>query len=130
MTDKDLMQHVQNALEWEPSVDARDIGVSVHDGVVTLRGTVASYAQKIGAERVALRVYGVKAVADDLAVALASIFQKTDTEIAHAAVNALQWHTTVPDDRVTVTVKDGRVTSPAPSSGSIRRTQPPGRSTT
>ena len=64
MLDKDLQQHVQNALDWEPIVDAKDIGVSVDRGVVTLRGNVASYVEKIAAERAALRVYGVKAVAD------------------------------------------------------------------
>jgi osmotically-inducible protein OsmY len=110
MIDKDLKQHVQNALDWEPSVDAKDIGVSVDEGVVTLRGNVASYTEKIAAERVALRVYGVKAVANDLVVRLASVYQRTDTEIAQAAVNALKWHTTVPDDRVTLTVKDGWIT--------------------
>jgi osmotically-inducible protein OsmY len=110
MIDKDLKQHVQNALDWEPSVEAKDIGVSVDQGVVTLRGNVASYAEKIAAERVALRVYGVKAIADDLVVHLASIYQRTDTEIAQAALNALKWHTTVPDDRVTLTVKDGWIT--------------------
>lgn len=109
MTDKDLKQHVQNALDWEPSVDTKDIGVSVDEGVVTLRGNIASYTEKIAAERVALRVYGVKAVANDLAVHVASAYQRTDTEIAQAAVSALKWHTVVPDDRVTVTVKDGQI---------------------
>lgn len=110
MIDKDLKRHVENALDWEPSVDAKDIGVSVHDGVVTLRGNVASYAEKVAAERVARRVYGVKAVADDLVVHLASLHQRTDTEIAQAAVNAVTWRTTVPDNRVTVTVRDGWIT--------------------
>jgi osmotically-inducible protein OsmY len=110
MIDKDLKQHVQNALDWEPSVDTKDIGVSVEEGVVTLRGNVASYTEKIAAERVALRVYGIKAVANDLTVHVASAYQRTDTEIAQAAVSALKWHTVVPDDRVTVTVKDGRIT--------------------
>jgi len=110
MTDKDLKQHVQNALDWEPSLDAKDIGVSVDEGVVTLRGNVASYTEKIATERSALQVYGVRAVANDLVVRLASIYQRTDTEIAQAAVNALKWHTTVPDDRVTLTAKDGWIT--------------------
>jgi osmotically-inducible protein OsmY len=110
MLDKDLQQLVQNALDWEPIVDAKDIGVSVDGGVVTLRGHFASYVEKIAAERAALRVYGVKAVADDLVVQLASMYQRTDTEIAQAALNALKWHTTVPDDRVTVTVKEACVT--------------------
>lgn len=107
MMDKDLKQHVESALDWEPSVEAKDIGVSVDGGVVTLRGNVRSYIEKLMAERVALRVYGAKAVANDLTVHVASTYKRTDTEIAQAAVSALRWHTMVPDDRVTVTVKDG-----------------------
>ena len=107
MTDNDLKQHVQSALDWEPSLDAKDIGISVDEAVVTLRGNVASYAEKVTAERVALRVYGVKAVANDLAVHLVSAFERTDTEIAQAAVAALKWNTMVPNDRVTVTVNNG-----------------------
>jgi len=107
MTDNDLKQHVQSALDWEPSLDAKDVGISVDEAVVTLRGNVASYAEKVTAERVALRVYGVKAVANDLAVHLVSAFERTDTEIAQAAVAALKWNTMVPNDRVTVTVNNG-----------------------
>jgi osmotically-inducible protein OsmY len=114
MIDTDVQQHVENALGWEPSVDPADIGVSVDEGVVTLRGHVRSYAEKLMAERVALRVYGVKAVANDLVVHVASAFQRRDTEIAQAAVSALKWHTVVPDDRVTVTVKDGWITLAGP----------------
>ena len=110
MTDTDLRQHVQNALDWEPSVDARDIGVSVNEGVVTLRGNVSSYTAKVMAERVALRVYGAKAVANDLLVRLVSGHERTDTEIAQAAVAALKWHTVVPDDHVTLTVEEGWIT--------------------
>ena len=58
MTDRKLQEDVQQALDWEPSVDAADIGVSVEDGVVTLRGDVKTYAEKAAAERVALGVYG------------------------------------------------------------------------
>ncbi len=110
MTDRELKQHVENALEWEPSIDQKDIGVSADQGVVTLRGTVPSYSEKLTAERVALRVYGVKAVANDLTVHVATAYQRTDTDIAQAVVSALRWHSAVPDDRVTVTVKDGWIT--------------------
>lgn len=110
MTDNELKGHVQNALDWEPSVDGSDIGVSVDDSVVTLRGNVASYAEKMTAERAALHVYGVKAVANDLAVHIGNLFQRTDTEIAHAAVAALKWNTVVPNDRITVTVANGWLT--------------------
>jgi osmotically-inducible protein OsmY len=107
MTNKDLKQLVEGALDWEPSLDAKDIGVSVDDGVVTLRGNVVSYAEKVTAERVALRVYGVKAVANDLVVHLVTGFERTDTEVAQAAVTALKWNTIVPSDRITVTVNSG-----------------------
>jgi osmotically-inducible protein OsmY len=107
MTDKDLKQNVERALEWEPSLDAKDIGVAVDSGVVTLRGNVASYTEKLTAERVTLAVYGVKAVANDLAVHISDILKRTDTEIAHAAVNAIGWHSLIPKDRITVTVTNG-----------------------
>ena len=112
MTDNELKQHVQSALDWEPSVDATDIGVSVDEGVVTLRGNVGSYVEKLGAERVVLRVYGVKALANDLVVHVVSGYERTDTEIAQAALAALKWNTTVPHERamVTVTVKSGQLT--------------------
>jgi osmotically-inducible protein OsmY len=71
---------------------------------------VGSYAEKATTERVALRVYGVKAVADDLEVRLASGYERTDTDIAQAAVAALKWNTVVPPDRVTVAVTKGWVT--------------------
>ena len=107
MIDTELKQHVQSALDWEPSLDASDLGVSVDQGVVTLRGNVGSYAQKITAERVALRVYGVKALANDLTVHLASLYERTDTEVAQAVVAALKWNTMVPNERVSVTVTNG-----------------------
>ena len=110
MTDKDLKQQVQNALDWEPSVDASDIGVAVDDGVITLRGNVSTFVEKQVAERVALHVFGVKAVANDLAVRLPSAYERTDTEIAQAAVTALAWNTVVPVGRVTVVVTNGWLT--------------------
>ncbi len=110
MTDTELKQHVQNALDWEPSIDASDIGVSVDEGVVTLRGNVGLYVEKVSAERAALRVYGVKAVANDLSVRLVSGYERTDTEIAQAAVAALKWNTVVPADRIAVTAANGWVT--------------------
>jgi osmotically-inducible protein OsmY len=110
MTDRELKQHVENALDWEPSVDAADIGVSVDAGVVTLRGNVGSYAARAAAERVALRVYGVKAVANDVSVRLVTGFERNDTDIAQAAVTALKWNTFIPQNRVTIIVSNGWLT--------------------
>lgn len=110
MTDQEVQHNVQRALEWEPSIDATEVGVTVEHGVVTLRGDVKSYTEKETAERVTLRVYGVKAVANDIKVRLVTGYERTDSEIGQAVVSALKWNTTVPEERVTVTVTDGWVT--------------------
>jgi osmotically-inducible protein OsmY len=110
MTDNDLQKHIQNALDWEPSIDAGDIGVSVENGVVTLRGDVRSYSEKATAERVVCGVYGVKAVANDVTVRVGDGQKRTDTDIAQAAVSALKWNTMVPDEKITVSVSDGWIT--------------------
>jgi osmotically-inducible protein OsmY len=107
MTDKQLQQHVIDALDWEPSVDAAEIGVSVDHGVVTLRGDIRTFAEKAAAERVALGVYGAKAVANDLVVRLGNGLDRTDTEIAQAALSALRWNTVVPFEKIAVTVSNG-----------------------
>jgi osmotically-inducible protein OsmY len=109
MTDQPLHQHVVSALEWDPRVNAMAIGVTVEKGVVTLRGDVQSYAEKEAAGRIALHVYGVTAVANDLAVRLPGGDERTDSDIAEAAAHALAWNTSVPKDRVTISVRDGQV---------------------
>lgn len=110
MIDKSIKEHVEHALDFEPSLNAKQIAVTADAGVVTLRGNVGSYAEKLAAERVAFRIYGVKGVANDLVVHIASGFDRTDTEIAQAAVTALGWNTMVPANRVTVTVANGWLT--------------------
>ena len=110
MTDKQLRDSVEAALEWEPSVDSTEIGVTADQGVITLRGDVKSFTEKEAAERVALKVYGVKALANDLKVRIGIGMKRTDTEIALAAANALKWNAEVPADKVSVTVSDGWIT--------------------
>ena len=110
MTNRELKEQVLNALDWEPSIDAGEIDVSVEENVVTLQGRVGSYAQKLAAERVTLGVYGVQGVANDLEVVLTPVYERTDTDIAQAALEALKWNAVVPRDRVTVAVSNGWVT--------------------
>jgi len=109
-TDLDLMRDVTDELKYEPSLDEKEIGVGVKDGVVTLTGKVPSYAQKFAAERAVERVAGVRALADEVEVKLPSVKTRSDTDIALAAANALQWDTEVPDDKVKVKVVNGWVT--------------------
>jgi len=87
-----------------------DIAVSVRDGVVTLAGYTKSYMDKWQAERVVSRIKGVRAVANDLEVKLATSSERPDPEIARAAVDALKWNVSVPADRIKVKVEKGWVT--------------------
>ncbi len=103
-----------DAVKWEPLLNGAstlraEIGVTVEDGVITLTGHVNSYSAKLAAERAAKSVHGVRAVAEELEVRLDGNHVKTDTEIAEAAVDALRWNTSVPDERITVSVENGWV---------------------
>ncbi len=87
--DTHLQQSVLAELEWEPSITAGHIGVTADDGVVTLTGHVASFAEKQAAETAARRVKGVKAVAEEIEVRLPFYGERGDDEIAAAAINRL-----------------------------------------
>ncbi len=108
--DTRLQHNVLAELEWDPSIDAAQLGVMARDGVVTLTGTVTRYADKMTAERVTKRVYSVRAVANDIEVKLAGGTERNDTDIATAAVTALKWDATVPDDRIKLSVRNGHLT--------------------
>ena len=109
-TDLQLTRDVLDELKWQPSIKEAEIGVAVKEGVVTLTGFVESYTQKVAAERAAESVIGVRAVARDLKVKLPGTSVRTDTEIAHAALNAMKWNVDVPADRIKVKVEDGWIT--------------------
>jgi osmotically-inducible protein OsmY len=106
----DLKHQVQAELEWQPDVNAAHIGVIVTEDVVTLTGTVPSYAEKLNAERVVKRVAGVKGLVNELQVVPAIVPHHTDSDIARAVVQALEWDVAVPHDQIKVRVADGRVT--------------------
>jgi osmotically-inducible protein OsmY len=110
MTDKEIRDAVLRELEWEPLVQSTEIGVSVKDSIITLSGFVDSYAKKYNAERAAKRVFGVKAVVNELEVKLPFSDERTDEDIARAAVRALEDRITVPHDQIKITVRDGWIT--------------------
>ncbi len=109
-SDKQLQQDVMDDLRWDPSIDASKVGVAVTSGVVTLTGSVPSYFQKQNTERVVKRVAGVRAVANDIEVSLPNTTERTDADIAQAALHALKWDTSVPDENVKVSITKGWVT--------------------
>jgi osmotically-inducible protein OsmY len=105
-----LQQDVAAELAYEPSINAANIGVVADAGVITLFGTVPSYPDKQGAEHAAERVFGVKAVADETTIDLPYLHRRNDQEIALAAVHALSWQVSVPDETIKVRVADGWLT--------------------
>lgn len=108
--DTELQHAVMEELAWEPSVDAAEIGVSAESGIISLNGTVKSLPQKWAAEKAAQRVSGVKAVTDEMVVKLPGDSELSDTEIARAAVNALDWNASLPRGGVAVMVSHGWIT--------------------
>jgi osmotically-inducible protein OsmY len=108
-TDQQLKQDVTNELKWEPSVNEAHIGVSVTNGIITLSGHVPTYGEKYGAEKATKRVFGVKAVANELDVKLAGDFARSDADVATECVNALHARASVPDEKIKIVVNDGWV---------------------
>ncbi len=110
MNDSALRQDILDELEFEPSIDANDIGVAVEDGVVTLSGHVPNFSQRQVVERVVARVKGVRGIAQEIEVRFLGGPGTSDDEIAKRVLDTLKWSTLVPDGKVQVKVQDGHVT--------------------
>lgn len=108
IADKRLRHEVISQLDFEPQVISTDIGVAVSEGVVTLSGYVGSYAEKVAAEKSVQKLYGVRAIANDLHVR--NLVVRNDTDIAKCIVDNYEYNLSVPADKVKVVVKDGFVT--------------------
>ncbi|SNR59243.1 BON domain-containing protein [Lutibacter flavus] len=108
-SDSEIKEDVLDELMWQPNIDETQIGVIVEKGVVTLTGIVDTYSKKVAAEKAVKNVIGVKAVADDIEVKYGTAYKKTDKEIAKAVVNAFEWNSSVPKDKVKIEVRDGWV---------------------
>jgi len=109
-TDTELKKDVSAELEWDPEIDAAQVGVAVKDGVVTISGHLKTYADKFAIERALRRIEGVRAIAMEVDVTLSPQHQRSDSEIAAAAAQALKWQARIPDDRLRVTVERGWIT--------------------
>jgi osmotically-inducible protein OsmY len=109
-SDEDIRRDVEAELKWDPDIDSTDIAVAVKDGVVTLTGFVRSYTQKWDAERVAKRVVGVRAVANDIEVRLPSGTTRPDPEIARDAVAKLKAELPYSHELIKIVAKDGWLT--------------------
>ncbi|WP_207867461.1 MULTISPECIES: BON domain-containing protein [Pseudomonas] len=110
MNDLSLRKCILEELEFQPEIDAANIGVSVEDGVVTLTGHVKSYAQKVSAERAVKRVRGVRALAEEIEVRLERNAGTADDTIASRALKIIHWSSDVPEGDIKVIVQGGRIT--------------------
>jgi osmotically-inducible protein OsmY len=109
-SDVQLHKEVVDAMAFDLQVDERDLTVGVHNGIVTLSGTVPSYAHKYAAERAVKRIAGVRGIAEEMRVELPQAHRRTDADIAAAAVNALAWNSFLPTHAIQVTVENGLMT--------------------
>jgi len=109
MSNKQLRQDILDELDFEPSVNATNIGVAVDNGVVTLNGHVSSYAEKIATEQAVRRVKGVRAIAQELEVRYPSERKTADDEIAKRALDILRW-SLVSSEAIKLTVHSGLIT--------------------
>ena len=108
--DSDIKRDVEDELRWDPDIDATDIGVAVHNGVVALTGFVRSYGQKTEAERDAKRVAGVVGVANDIEVRLPVLDERPDPDIVRDAVSALKSELPFSSEYIKVVARNGWLT--------------------
>ena len=109
-TDSEIKRDVEDELKYDAGVDSTDIGVAIKNGVVSLTGFVRSYSQKLQAEMDAKRISGVRAVANDLEVRLASADSRPDPEIARDLVTQLKFELPYSHESIKSVVKNGWVT--------------------
>jgi len=109
-SDNDIKEQVERELKWECRVGLLPITVEVENGLVTLSGVVRTYVQKLAAERAVHEVAGVVDLANELQVRPTGALAQTDSDIAKAVRNSLEWQPLVPDEQIRSTVSDGWVT--------------------
>jgi osmotically-inducible protein OsmY len=109
-TNEELQNDVQDAIKWQPLLQAAEIGVTAKNGVVTLSGVVNSFTKKIEAEKAAKSVIGVRAVVENIDVKISTSLLKNDEDLATEILSSMKWDWSVPNDKVQVKVEDAWVT--------------------
>lgn len=109
-SDEELQGEIMFQFGWDSRIKQTEVGVTVNKGVVTLTGTVDSYAKKLAAQRAAHQVRGALDVVNDIEVKIPGTKETNDADIAHALRHALEWNVLVPADKIHSTVSNGWVT--------------------
>jgi osmotically-inducible protein OsmY len=110
MDDTTLRLHCVEELDFLPQLDAARIGVAVADGVVCLTGHVATYGEKLAAERAVPQVRGVRAVVERIEVSSSDRLRVGDEELADRCARVVEGDATVPHGSVVVKGENGCIT--------------------
>ncbi len=108
-SNKELQKNVVDAINWEPLLKAAEIGVMANKGLITLTGSVNTYAKKVEAEQAAKNVAGVKKVIEHIKVVCNTMHKRTDAEIQTAIETSFKWHWDIPSEKISVIVENGWV---------------------
>ncbi len=110
-TETQVVDEVQSSIALDPRIpDPVEVAVSGDGGILTLRGTVESFAQRRAAVEDAEATDGVYAVEDELEVNLLGEYRREDDEIRGIALQLLTWDIEVSAESIDVQVEDGWVT--------------------
>jgi osmotically-inducible protein OsmY len=109
-SDETLWQEIEQVLRRAPGIDAGQIRVHVHDGVVTLTGTVPNLLQKQVIEKTLQTVAGCSALVMELLLPPVSAFVGSDVSLATRIVDALSRVRDLPAGRVRVETERDCVT--------------------
>ncbi len=105
--DHELKERILEELRYQPNVCSTEIGVAVADQVVTLMGHVSRFEKKRAAEEAIKRIYGVKAIINEIKVDLPGTCIISDSKIAHSAVAMFESHGL---DHILIMINEGVVT--------------------
>ena len=104
----DIAQDIETRITFDPSIESRDINISVNDGNVMLQGTVSSYEEKQEAEFLASGVRGVISVDNQLSVTYTT--SRPDNEILMDVQNAIQRDVYLAGLPIAVAINNGVIT--------------------
>ncbi len=107
-SDVQIQKDVKDKLLQDPATDSYEIGVLVNKGIVTLSGTVDSYAEKKICAQVAKSVIGVRGIRNVIEVEYQE--ERTDHEIKADIEARLNSDVRIDNGLITAEVEDGKVT--------------------
>jgi osmotically-inducible protein OsmY len=105
--DTKIGANVIQALADDPVADAwDDVVAQVDDGVVTLKGNVESYAEKLAAGDIVMNVKGVRDIRNEIRT---STIDVDDDALKERIENRLAWNSWIDADSIEVGVHNGKV---------------------